>query len=67
MNRNCKYAEEKSPRNWVQSNQSPGHPSVFPHVGMQWTRRELQSLAKLISHGPAKPMAALIRAMKEVA
>jgi hypothetical protein len=39
----------------------------LPSVEMQWTRSELQSLAKLISLGPVKPTAALIRAMKEVA
>jgi hypothetical protein len=37
----------------------------LPQVPVSWTRRELVSLAKLLSDRPAEPAAALIRATKE--
>lgn len=37
----------------------------LPQIHLSWTRQELQSLVNLLSRRPAKPTAALIRAMKE--
>jgi len=37
----------------------------IPHVPISWNKRELVSLARLISSRPEKPAPALIRAMKE--
>ncbi len=36
----------------------------LPRVEMAWTARELESLAELASREPARPTAALIRAMR---
>jgi hypothetical protein len=38
--------------------------SVLPHVRIDWTEKELASLAELVSSEPAKPTDALVRAMK---
>jgi hypothetical protein len=37
---------------------------ALPHVDIQWTDKELVSLAELVSGEPAKPTDALIRAMR---
>lgn len=36
----------------------------FPHVTINWTEKELNHLAKLLTSEPAEPTEALIRAMK---
>ena len=38
--------------------------SALPHVTINWTEKELESLARLASSEPAKPTAALVRALK---
>jgi len=38
--------------------------AALPHVEIDWTEKELLSLAKLASAEPAKPTTALIRALK---
>lgn len=37
---------------------------ALPHVDIQWTDKELESLAELVSGEPAHPTDALIRAMR---
>jgi hypothetical protein len=38
---------------------------TLPHVDIQWTDKELESLAELASGQPAAPTGALIRAMRQ--
>jgi len=38
---------------------------ALPHTEIQWTGKELESLAELASRRPAKPTEALIRAMRQ--
>jgi hypothetical protein len=38
--------------------------AALPHVTINWTEKELESLARLASSEPAKPTAALVRALK---
>ena len=38
--------------------------TALPHVRMDWTERELDSLSQLANAGPAEPTAALVRAMR---
>jgi hypothetical protein len=38
--------------------------AALPHVKINWTEKELKSLARLVSSEPAKPTAALIRALR---
>ena len=38
--------------------------AALPHVRINWTEKELDSLAKLASSEPAKPTAALVRALR---
>jgi len=60
----------------VQQRQEPGSYPMnrtlarekdIPHVPISWTKRELVSLARLISSRPAEPAPSLMRAMKEEA
>ena len=37
---------------------------ALPHVQINWTEKELTSLAELVNSEPAKPTDALVRAMK---
>ncbi len=39
--------------------------SALPHVKIDWTDKELESLAQLASSEPAKPTEALFRAIRE--
>ena len=38
--------------------------AALPHVRIEWTAKELENLAKLVSAEPAKPTEALVRALK---
>jgi hypothetical protein len=38
--------------------------TALPHVQINWTEKELESLARLASSEPAKPTVALIRALR---
>ncbi len=38
--------------------------AALPHVKIDWTEKELESLARLMSSEPAKPTAALVRALR---
>ena len=48
----------------VSTFEKSGPETALPHVQIDWTEKELVSLTKLLSSKPAKPTAALIRAMK---